>query len=178
MYALYDLCAYPDHVEPLRLELESVSREELTGKLDHMQFLDSFIKESARLSASDSSKCALCYIARVTWWLPEVTKRTVLTQLVSIRRKAIAPFTFSNGLHVPQGNWVCVPQRALMRDPKHYAHPMAFEGFRFARNRHEGFSDTDKDRPSRFTDVNHSFPIWGAGKLAWFVISLLILEEA
>ena len=175
MYALYDLCAYPDHVEPLRQELESVSRAELTGKLDRMQFLDSFIKESARLSASDSSKWALRHIARVMWSLPEVI---VLTQLVSIRRKAIAPFTFSNGLHVPQGNWVCVPQRALMRDPKHYAHPMAFNGFRFARNRHEGFSDNDKDKPSKFTDVDHSFPIWGAGKLAWFVISLLILEEA
>ena len=59
MYALYDLCAYPDHVEPLRQELESVSREELTERLDRMQFLDSFIKESARLSTSDSSKYPL-----------------------------------------------------------------------------------------------------------------------
>ena len=56
-----------------------------------------------------------------------------------------------------------------MRDPKYYAHPMDFDGFRFAERGKEGFSGTDKDKPFRFTDVDHSFPIWGAGKLAWLV---------
>ena len=59
-----------------------------------------------------------------------------------------------------------------MRDPNYYAYPMTFDGFRFARNGNEKVSESEKDKPSRFTDVDHSYPIWGAGKLAWFVISL------
>ena len=34
---------------------------------------------------------------------------------VTCRRKALKSFTFSNGLTVGAGNWVCIPLQAMMR---------------------------------------------------------------
>ena len=53
MYALYDLCDYPEYLEPLRREKE-VQGHAWSGSLDQMPLLDSFLKESARLNPSDS----------------------------------------------------------------------------------------------------------------------------
>ena len=54
MYTLYDLCAHPEYIEPLRLEVS----EQFTKRdsLENMPLLDSFLKESSRLNPSDSSK--------------------------------------------------------------------------------------------------------------------------
>ena len=54
VYTLYDLCAHPEYIEPLRLEIS----EQLEGhdSLQHMPLLDSFLKESSRMNPSDSSK--------------------------------------------------------------------------------------------------------------------------
>lgn len=48
-FAIHDLCLHPEYVEPLRKELqESYEEFEHTGK--GLPLLDSFIKESARLT--------------------------------------------------------------------------------------------------------------------------------
>jgi cytochrome P450 len=54
-FAIHDLCLHPEYVEPLREELrEGYSQFERTSL--GLPLLDSFIKESARLTPVESSK--------------------------------------------------------------------------------------------------------------------------
>lgn len=56
VYALYDLCRHQEYIESLRLEIASKSTESNTGDpYEKMLLLDSFLKESARFSPSDTS---------------------------------------------------------------------------------------------------------------------------
>jgi cytochrome P450 len=52
-HAIFDLCAYPEYVKPLREEIETVLQREggwtLQG-IDSMYSLDSFLKESQRIN--------------------------------------------------------------------------------------------------------------------------------
>lgn len=62
-HALYDLCAHPEYVEPLREEIERVSKQ-YTGNdfvkygLQRLEKLDSFLVESQRFHPPVLSKCA------------------------------------------------------------------------------------------------------------------------
>ena len=53
VYALYDLCDHPEYIDQLRMELRQADGES-RNYLDGLPFLDSFLKESARLHPSDS----------------------------------------------------------------------------------------------------------------------------
>lgn len=55
-FAIHDLCLHPKYVEPLRKELQSSEYTlfEQTGK--GLPLIDSFLKESARLTPAESSK--------------------------------------------------------------------------------------------------------------------------
>ncbi|KAI9879025.1 MAG: hypothetical protein M1830_009824 [Pleopsidium flavum] len=134
VYALYDLCNHPEYIAPLRAEMDFVGTD-WWMKLDQMTLLDSFMKESARMNPSDS---------------------------ISIRRKALAPYTFADGTHVPKGNWACVPQRAIQRDACYYSSPEIFNGFRFA----QGKEGIDCPKRGPFTDLDTKYPFWGLGKRA------------
>lgn len=55
VYAVHDLCLHPEYIVPLREELKAQYPEfERTGK--GLPLLDSFMKESARLTPVESSK--------------------------------------------------------------------------------------------------------------------------
>ena len=55
-YAVYALCRHPKALEPLRDELESSEYSTFVETAQGLPLLDSFIKESARMSPADSSK--------------------------------------------------------------------------------------------------------------------------
>lgn len=131
VYALYDLVDNPCYISLLRDELASIPGD-WWSSLNDLPLLDSFLKESARLSPSDS---------------------------ISLRRKALKTFTFTDGTVVPKGSWVCVPQRAIQRDAAYYHDPECFNGHRFI------------DQVNDFTDLGARFPFWGLGKRAWYVQS-------
>ena len=76
----------------------------------------------------------------------------------------MVPYTFEDGTHVPMGDWACVPQRALMRDPSIYPNASTFEGFRFVK---DGAGGQKNMRSRGFTDLDPLFPFWGLGKQAW-----------
>ena len=79
--------------------------------------------------------------------------------VVTCRRKALVPYTFSDGLSVAAGDWVCIPQQAIIFDARFYPHPTTFDGFRFL--------PKDGVEPSRFTEPSLKWPIWGLGKTVW-----------
>ena len=83
--------------------------------------------------------------------------------IVSIRRKAMQPFTFPDGTHIEKGQWACVPQRALMRDPARYPNGDTFIGTRYLSDQ----AKSSGGEMTRLTDLDHFFPFWGLGKRAW-----------
>ena len=58
VYTLYDLCEHPEYIDRLRKGLAQTEGE-WWNSLDSLPFLDSFLRESARLNPSDSSRYLL-----------------------------------------------------------------------------------------------------------------------
>lgn len=104
-------------------------------------------------------------------WASTPQKLALLTfRLVTMPRKVMYPFRFSDGTVVPKDNWLCIPQQAIMEDQQYYDDPSAFNGFRFVRQDDDGratASDAGKDR--LFTTPTFEFPLWGPVRRAWYV---------
>lgn len=83
---------------------------------------------------------------------------------VTVQRMALAPYTFSDGTHVPAGNLVAVPQAAVMQDPRSYPDPMEFNPYRFVAV--DGTDGSMRAFP-KYTDVRWNHPYWGSAKRAW-----------
>jgi hypothetical protein len=157
------MCKHTSCIEPLRaehtqyeLETAQLAVGEKHKALTKLPLIDSFLKESARLHPFSTSQCPSIRSMEIV--LPHLR-----ISLVGVRRKAVTPYTFLDGTHVPAGNWVCVPLKSIQRDPDHYRDAEMFDGFRFVS------SNSGTERPSRstFTDTDFSFPFWGMGKRAW-----------
>ncbi|KAG5637312.1 hypothetical protein H0H81_005005 [Sphagnurus paluster] len=90
---LFDLAARPSYVAALREEVEGVIREEGLTKvsLQKMRKLDSFIKESQRFGGGGA-------------------------RMVTMHRKVMKDFTFSDGTVVPKGHSIAVANFALHHD--------------------------------------------------------------
>lgn len=131
VYAMDDLCNYPKYVSILRTELATCGGS--GGDLESLPMLDSFLKESARLHPSDS---------------------------ISVRRKVVRPWKFSDGTNLYEGDVACVPLQAIMRDSAIYSDGLSFEVSRF-------INESGTGNIRRFTDTNPTFPLWGLGKHAW-----------
>ncbi|OJJ76738.1 hypothetical protein ASPBRDRAFT_417382 [Aspergillus brasiliensis CBS 101740] len=88
--------------------------------------------------------------------------------IVTACHKALTPFTFSDGLRVDRGDWVCIPQRATMLDPPRYRHIQQVDRFRFVRANKslamgDGSVDVPEVAPLPLTDVHVNWPygLWG-----------------
>ncbi|RYP59192.1 hypothetical protein DL769_008649 [Monosporascus sp. CRB-8-3] len=141
-FAIHDICLYPEYVAPLREELKNdYDAFERTGK--GLGLLDSFIKESARLTPVES---------------------------MSTRRSALQPFKFTDGTKLAIGDWACTPVRAIMTDATNYPAPLDFKGFRFADqeslDRLHGNFTSPQPKPSKLTDVDNTWHVWGTGRMA------------
>ncbi|KAJ2919182.1 hypothetical protein MD484_g1191, partial [Candolleomyces efflorescens] len=104
--ALFNLAIRREYIEPLRAEAEGAIAQygwsrEATNK---MVKLDSFMKESSRLSGLNS---------------------------VYLFRRVKKDFTFSNGVVVPAGNTVGCVSHAAQYDSSLYENSGEFDGFRF-----------------------------------------------
>ncbi|KAI7779164.1 hypothetical protein LA080_001236 [Diaporthe eres] len=142
-FAIHDLCLHPEYVQPLREELQAGYAEfERTSK--GLPLLDSFAKESARLTPVES---------------------------MSTRRSALKPFTLSDGTAVRPGEWACTPVRSIMQSPEYFPDPLEFRDFRFAEQREPGTEDSKgvdfrQPSPSKLTDAEHPWHVWGTGRMA------------
>ncbi|KAI3317916.1 cytochrome P450 [Xylariaceae sp. AK1471] len=147
-FAVHDLCLHPSYKEPLRQELVAHYKDfEASGK--GLPFLDSFIKESARLTPVES---------------------------MSTRRSALQPFALSDGTTLSPGEWACTPVRAIMQSAEHYPEPTTFYGFRFADTKPDDENeltwgaaaglDFRQPKPSRLADVDSTWHVWGTGRMS------------
>lgn len=101
-------------------------------------------------------------------------RRSAIADLNAVtgRRKALSAYVSHDGLKLDKGDWVCIPQRAMMRDPTRYSDPETFDGFRFARaNTQLRRGCVPVEVPDRMTstltDASVQWPIWGFGNMAW-----------
>ena len=95
------------------------------------------------------------------------------------------PFTFSDGTVVNIGDCISTPVKPVMQNPLHYPSPQQFSGFRFAshealdklnthplENSGKEWVDNDAPRqkaPSKMTDIDENWHVFGAGKISWYV---------
>ncbi|KAI0059967.1 cytochrome P450 [Artomyces pyxidatus] len=101
-YALYDIAANPQYLQPLREEVEAVVAADGWTKaaMSKMRKVDSFLHESQRVHG---------------------------VNVASLRRLVLKPFTFSNGITVPPGTILTCNTRAVHHDAAHYDHPDVFD---------------------------------------------------
>ncbi|EZF29197.1 Dihydromonacolin L monooxygenase LovA [Trichophyton interdigitale] len=114
--ALYDICANPELIQPLREEIIGIlgSRELDTTALYQMKLLDSVIKESQRLKPAG---------------------------LLSMKRYVKENITLSDGLVVPKGTSISVSSHVHWNESV-YPEPNKFDGYRFLKMK----GDREKDR--------------------------------
>ncbi|KAF1852230.1 cytochrome P450 [Cucurbitaria berberidis CBS 394.84] len=141
VFAVQDLCIHPEYISPIRKELESSEYAEFEQTARGLPLLDSFIKESARLTPVES---------------------------ISTRRQALKPFSLSNGTQLAVGDWACTPVKALMR--AHYPQPLDFNGFRFVdpkmfNNQDMSINEAFQLHASKLTDVGNTYHVWGTGRM-------------
>ncbi|KAK1225933.1 hypothetical protein PQX77_011132 [Marasmius sp. AFHP31] len=111
-HALINLATHPEYIEPLRREIEACIEKDGWSKaaMEKMRMLDSFLKESQRVSSSAA---------------------------VNVRRLALRDFVFSNGTVIPAGTMMAVSISGLHFDEDQYSNPYEFDGFRSYKQREE-----------------------------------------
>ncbi|PVF93220.1 cytochrome P450 [Serendipita vermifera] len=140
VHALYHLAAAPQYIDELREEvLEVLSTGEWTkDAIDRLRKLDSFVRETQRLSGISN---------------------------ISMARTAIQDFTFSNGVRVAKGEMVQAVGNPLHHDPEIYPDPMEFKPFRFYEMAEEEKARNASHKYDMITP-SPEFLAWGLGKHA------------
>ncbi|KIJ05875.1 hypothetical protein PAXINDRAFT_92824, partial [Paxillus involutus ATCC 200175] len=135
--ALYNLAANPQYMKPLREEVESIVETDgwSKGALMRMRKIDSFLKESQR---TEGMAC------------------------VSLTRKVMKDFTFSDGTVVPKGTILVAASQATHLDDSIYNNAGTFDPFRFADLREE---DGEGAKHS-YASNNPQYLAFGHGKHA------------
>lgn len=156
-FCIHRLCRHGEYTDKLRQEALECENLSFGAMNREMPYLDSFMKETSRLSPGPIGKPTLSSsISSMA-----VEKNHYLTSTtVSAPRTVMVPYTMEDGCHIPAGNWIAIPQLALMRDEKIWPNGKEFEGFRFV-------DEQGDASESRFTHPSHEFPFWGSIKHAW-----------
>ncbi|KAI4214665.1 MAG: hypothetical protein LQ351_002738 [Letrouitia transgressa] len=127
--SVYEVCARPEYAEPLRHEIQQALDEEggwNKTTLSKLRKVDSFMKEVQRMYPPSA---------------------------IGFRRMVKEPLTFSDGLHIPAGTFVCVvvaPQNQGDDDDQDKA---SFDGYRYYRKRLQNPDSTRNDYTA--TDADH-----------------------
>ncbi|KAG8628254.1 hypothetical protein KVT40_004127 [Elsinoe batatas] len=143
---VFDLCAMPEYIEPLRREVESVL--DSNGMVDKRGFnsmvkLDSIMKESQRHNP---------------------------LLLVTFERVIHEDYQLSDGFVIPARTTIGIPTAALNVDPDLYPDPEKYDGFRFEKIRQHG--DAATAARAQYVASNSSSMAFGFGRHAcpgrWF----------
>ncbi|KAI0888103.1 cytochrome P450 [Annulohypoxylon maeteangense] len=139
IHALYDLCAYPEFMEELRVEaVEEIGANGWSStSLLRLRKMESFLKESGRVNSG---------------------------AVVSFQRLTLAPIRLSNGFCIPAGTHICVAADARSRDPKLYEEPTEFRPLRFYAPPKD--ADVGVDTANLFSSVAAGDSWFGVGRQA------------
>ncbi|KAK7750955.1 hypothetical protein SLS62_007088 [Diatrype stigma] len=158
-HAVFDLCAMPEYIEPLRSEARAALAQDngewQFSTLKKLRRLDSFLKESQRVNQST---------------------------FLGFDRKVMSPIELSDGKTVlPRGATIAIPSGAMSRDSSFYEDPQRFDGFRFYRPEMEdtmASTNTQQD----YTGIEPGNLSWGNGRFTcpgrWYAAALTKLIVA
>lgn len=158
-HALFHLVAHPECIEILREEIvETIDGGEITREsLDEMHKLDSFLRETQRMSTIGN---------------------------FTLGRTALHDFTFSNGVRVPAGELIQVAAAPMHMDAAYYPDPLEFKPWRYSEQAQKEANDgaskeATKKAPGEYdmvvpTATNLS---WGLGRHAcpgrWYAVMIM-----
>lgn len=146
---LYDLCAMPHYIEPLREEVRTILAEQgsLTKRsLSQMKKLDSFMKESQRFNP-------LLLSTYPDWSLEDIADSLIVT----FERLVTKDYALSDGFVIPKGTTIGVPTQAISMNPDIYEDPEVFDGFRFIKLRENPEHDDSKMQYASSNLTNMAF---------------------
>ncbi|KAL1637022.1 hypothetical protein SLS58_009461 [Diplodia intermedia] len=137
-HALFDLCAMPQYIEPLRDEIREVVGKEgwSLSAINNMKRLDSFMKESQRVNHPG---------------------------LLSFNRKVMSPLRLSDGTVIPAKSFITMATNSIAHDERYYPNADTFDGFRFFRKR---LQSEDEAKRHQFTSTGATSLPFGHGKFA------------
>ena len=177
VYDLYSMPGIGEFVKELRAEIQQALEEErgdwnmrLLNKLVKM---DSAIKESMRVSAFSTRACARkasysshCIFCK-SFQNPQ--HDSILTfkwanVLCSAQVLARGGYTLENGLFVPYGSTLSVPQWALHHDPTIYSDPDTYRPLRFYNQKPDPHQEQDT---RSLVAATPEYLSWGLGRHAW-----------
>ncbi|KAI9787989.1 MAG: hypothetical protein M1816_007293 [Peltula sp. TS41687] len=154
-HAMYDLCAMPEYIEPLRAEAKAtLGAKRDAWRLDDIKKLyrlDSFLKESQRMNQ---------------------------TNVFSFTRKVASPVQLSDGHILPIGTTIGMLSGSMARDAEFYSDPLKFDGFRFCRS--DSSHNRDAGAPANeFTSIEPGNLSWGYGRFTcpgrWYAGTMIKL---
>ena len=131
--ALFDLSARPEYIEPLYQEVSQAVAEDGGFKkttLTKMRKLDSFIRESQRLSPPS---LRINFPTLID--IGEILQRLTRFDTVGFKRAVKEPLTLSDGIQLPVGAHIMMPIYPIVVDPAITPDPHTFDGFRHYRRR-------------------------------------------
>ena len=176
--ALYDLCARPEYMGPLRDECEAVLKTTSIpnrAMLAKMQKLDSFMKESQRFNPIVLSK----YSPIQAFPLKDSTEHKTVT----FARLVVHDYHLSDGFVIPAGTNIGVPAQAITMDPDIYADPTRFDGMRFHKMRQDQALNGDAGGRLQWAASNLENMAFGYGRCACpgrhfasYVIKLVMVD--
>jgi cytochrome P450 len=92
---------------------------------------------------------------------------------VTLSRKAVKDFTFSDGTFIPKGTLIAAPTLSLHHDKNFYENPDVFEPFRFAHMCKEDRMGSKH----QFTSTSVEYLPFGLGKNAWCDLASFMLYQ-
>jgi len=144
--ALYDITANPEHFGELQAEIQNLHASPngwgatSYAKLDK---LDSVLRESQRMSPPT---------------------------ILGMKRLFKESYTFSSGMHIPKGTYVCFPTFAIENDPDNTTKPEVFDGLRSYRLRQQKRSNERQQNHNNddylFSSMERTVLNFGYGKTA------------
>ncbi|KAH7096697.1 cytochrome P450 [Auriculariales sp. MPI-PUGE-AT-0066] len=141
-FALYHVAAQPDkYQEVIRKEAHEVLSKYGWTKtaMENMHKTDSLLRESQRYHGLGT---------------------------LSMTRKTMQDFTFSDGTQLRKGNLLSVAARPIHLDDSNYPAAMTFDGFRFFNQRATASGDGDVTMENQLVNVGPGFLSFGIGKHA------------
>ncbi|KAK2752697.1 hypothetical protein FQN54_008075 [Arachnomyces sp. PD_36] len=153
---LLDLATHPKFQDPLKTEINTIletnggwSKEAIIK----MRKLDSALRETERLNPINTGR-----EPTTTYKL-----KIMLTYIsATMMRKSLVPYILADGTHLPEGQWVVAPGRAINRASHAYSNPEEYDAFRFSDLREAPSEVTRYQR----TTSGEGFTSFGGGKHA------------
>jgi hypothetical protein len=157
-------------LEILRQEVQTISDHcqgtWTTEDLDNAVLLDSAIKESLRLNGLSAIAPArkvqfspLFFLFYESLHTELLTRFGILLQVVDING-----VTLPNGLHLPHGTTVGIPQLAIHRDPEFYPNPEEYQPWRFYQHSEAASAEKQRQNVSNMTTTSDTYLAFGHGR--------------